>query len=184
MADVYVVKINRQEGSVEVAGDKDWVEQKLAEFADVYSGEPTQPAARVKPAKTTRKRQTKPATDGGSPVRRRTGSPTRVKGLDLAPKGKQSFAAFVSEKQPKSQHDQNVLSVYYLLEIAEVAPVTWNHVYTCYRDQGWAVPADMANSLQVTASRKTFLDTADMENITLEPRGTNHVEHHLPAKKK
>jgi hypothetical protein len=60
--------------------------------------------------------------------------------------------------------------------------VTSNHVFTCYRDQQWPVPTDIANSLARTASRKGFLDTSDLDDIKVEPRGTNHVERGLPVK--
>lgn len=187
---MYMVKINRRDGAIEVSGDKEWVEEKLVEFADVYNV-PAQdvPAAEsgpLRPRQRSRsRRKPKPMENGTTKApRRRAGAPSRVKGLDLAPKGKLSFDAFVVEKQPGNQHDRNVSSVYYLAEVAEIGPVTMDHVYTCYRDRGWAVPADLRNSLQLTASRKGFLDTANMDDIKVEPRGMNHVERGLPAQKK
>ncbi|HVH50794.1 MAG TPA: hypothetical protein VM690_01505 [Gaiellaceae bacterium] len=186
MSDTYTIKINRRDGAIEASGDKEWVEEKLAQFADVFSEPLVDPPGKERvrgPARASGKRASKKDTNGAKkPTRRRTGSPARVKGLDLAPHGKQSFAEFVAEKQPANKDDQNVASVYYLTEIAEISPVTVDHVFTCYRERGWDLPVDLKNSLQVTASRKGFIDTADMDEITLEPIGLNYVERSLPAK--
>lgn len=187
MAGNYTVKINRRDGAIEVSGDREWVDEKLAELADVYSASAIEtPNRDQKPNRQPPRQRRKSKTTGDDvekTPRRRSGSPSRVKGLDLAPKGKKSFEAFVAEKQPRTQDDKNAVSVYYLSEIAQITPVTMEHVYTCYRDRAWAVPTDVANSLQVTASRKGFIDTTDMDDIRLEPRGTNYVEHSLPVKK-
>ena len=118
---------------------------------------------------------------GSRQARGRSSGPALVKDLDLAPKGKKSFKAFVQEKRPQTQHDQNVLSVYYLSEIADQAAVTVDHVFTCYKDMHWREPSSIANSLAVTASRKRFLDTANLADIKLTPPGRNHAEHDLPA---
>ncbi len=61
--------------------------------------------------------------------------------------------------------------------------MTSDHVYTCYRDQGWDMPPDMAASLFLTASKKGFLDTSNLDDVRIEPRGVNHVERGLPTKK-
>jgi hypothetical protein len=129
-----------------------------------------------------RKRAPKSGEDGKT-KQRRTGGPKQIKELDFTPRGKPSLADFVTEKQPKSQDDKNAVSVYWLIEHAGVTPVSIDHVYTCYRDQGWPLPTDMANRLALTASRKRFLNTSDYEDIRLTPTGTNHVEHKLPPKK-
>jgi hypothetical protein len=191
MTDNYTVKINRRDGAIEVSGDKEWVEEKLAEFAGVLTAplsvgpeDSDAPSNQRRKPRPRRKPKAKPV--GGratKTIRRRSSGATRVKGLDLAPKGKQSFDEFVTEKKPKSQHDKNAVSVYYLTEIAEITPVTSNHVYTCYRDQNWDMPPDMATSLFLTASKKGFIDTSNLENIKIEPRGVNHVERGLSPKK-
>lgn len=134
-----------------------------------------------------RKRQTrkpKAGEDGdGKKQRRPSGSPTALRDLDLAPKGKTSLKDFVAEKQPKTNHDQNVLSVYYISEILGIAAVTLNHVFTCYKDMRWREPSNLANSLALTTHRKRFLDTANLDDIKLTPAGRNHVRHDLPPKK-
>lgn len=139
--------------------------------------------------KTTPKRRTSKATLQGQESdkkgsRRRTGTPSAIRELDLTPDGKPSLKEFVQEKQPKTNHDKNVVSVYYLAEILELDGVTVNHVFTCYKDMNWREPANLANNLALTASRKRFLNTAKFDAINLTPAGRNHVQHDLPSSRK
>lgn len=134
----------------------------------------------------TRKKATngKKSTDGAN-APRRSGGPKQLMDLDLTPRGKVSFHDFVSEKRPKTNHDRNVVSVYYCAGILDVGAVTADHVFTCYRDMGWRLPSpNLNNGLSLTASRKRFIDTSDYDNITLTSKGLNYVEHDLPPKKK
>lgn len=164
-------------------------------IAAAGGGGATGPGARTRveaPPKPTPKRQTRRRKQNMDGVqlekprraRRAGGSPSQVRDLDLAPKGKTSLRDFAGEKQPKTNHDYNVLSVYYLSEELGIAEVTLNHVFTCYRDMRWKEPANLANSLALTANRKRYLDTANLDSITLMPTGRTHVEHDLPPKKK
>ena len=138
-------------------------------------------------ATSTRKRTStrKKANGEGAAVPRRAGGPKQLRDLDLTPPGKVSFVDFVNEKQPKTNHDRNVVSVYYCDRILEVGAVTDDHVYTCYRDMGWRLPSpNLNNGLSLTSSRKRFIDTSDNKNITLTSKGLNYIEHDLPAKPK
>jgi hypothetical protein len=192
MTDIYTLKVNRRDGSIEVSGtDKEWVESKLSQLGDVLKTPLVEARdeghANSRRKRPSRSRQRALGDSSASSVRRasrrKPSGSTRVRGLDLAPAGKQSFKEFVSERKPKSQHDKNALSIYYLTEVAGVTPVTSNHVYTCYRDQNWDMPPSMAASLCLTASKKGFIDTGNLEGIKIEPRGVNHAERGLPAKK-
>lgn len=116
--------------------------------------------------------------------RRSSGSPSVIRELDLAPSGKTSLKDFVAAKQPKTQHDYNVASVYYFAEELGISAVTLNHVFTAYKDMRWREPASLANSLSLTSARKRFLDTSNLDDIRLTPAGRNHVQHDLPPKKK
>jgi hypothetical protein len=121
---------------------------------------------------------------GGKGASKTKATPVALdKTLNLRRQGIQPFKDFVAEKKPKNNHDRNVVAVYYLEKIAS-EKVNANKVYTCYKDAGWRVPPDQRNSLQVTASQKAFVDTSDMDSITVTPIGENWVEHDLPAKAK
>jgi hypothetical protein len=129
-----------------------------------------------------RSRPKEPGEDGKR-TRRRALSPSAVRDLDLAPNGATSLKDFVAEKQPKTNHDKNVVSVYYLAEVLRLNGVTVDHVFTCYKDMRWREPGNLANSLALTANRKRFLDTASLDDIKLTPAGRNHVDHDLPPKR-
>jgi hypothetical protein len=146
------------------------------------------PAGASTSTKQTTKRRRKPSGKGEDSAmartRRKSGSPSVLRDLDLAPNGKTSLKDFVAEKGPKTNHDYNVVSVYYLAQTLELGAVTVNHVFTCYKDMKWREPASLTNSLSLTSARKRFLDTSNLDDIKLTPAGRNHVEQDLPPKKK
>jgi hypothetical protein len=133
---------------------------------------------------------------GAKPRRRKRGKGAKAKGkgqggkarrqslglakdLSLRPKNKKSFADFVEEKKPASQHDKNVVCVYWLtVEAGHKA--TPEAVNTCYQGAGWKRPPDLRNALRLTASKKGWIDTADSEDITITTSGEDHVRHDLP----
>jgi hypothetical protein len=107
-----------------------------------------------------------------------------IKDLNLTPNGKQSFKSFVEEKQPKSNQEKCTVTVYYLRNELELENVSTNHIFTCYKSIGnWRV-TDIYNIVALTASRKGWLDTSDMNNIKLTPHGENLVKFDLPKNSK
>jgi hypothetical protein len=101
--------------------------------------------------------------------------------LNLRPSGKTSFKDFADEKKPTTSNERNVVAVYYMKHLVAIEKVTTDHVFTAYRELRWKLPTDFRNSLQVTASAKGWIDTSDMNDITLTTRGTNAVEQDLPS---
>ena len=114
-------------------------------------------------------------------ARKQTLNPSLSKNLNLRPSGKPSFKEFAESKQPGTNLARCVVSVYYLKNVLDHEHVTVNDVYTCFKDRGWRVPADLRNTLQSAASHKAWLDTSDIENIQLVPGGENLVEYDLPS---
>jgi len=102
------------------------------------------------------------------------------KNLNLHPEGKKSFKDFFASKQPQNRQEQCVVSVYYLERVLEHSPIDASDVYTCFKDAGWKIPADLENVLSWTASQKGWLDTSDMSNIVIAISGKNVIEHELP----
>jgi hypothetical protein len=88
------------------------------------------------------------------------------------------------DKGPSNAKERNAVAVYWLQQTAKVAGIGIDQVYTCYKDAGWRLPADLYNHLQVTASTTGYIDTADMGKIKLATHGENLVEHDLPRKKR
>lgn len=138
------------------------------------------PPRKSRAAKKAASRTSKAASSG----RKHTGSaPKMVHDLNLRPSGKDSLKKFAAEKAPKSQDEKNAVILYYLKEVLGIAKVTADHVFTAYRemkDEGWKTPSNVRNSLQVTKSTKGWVDTSDMDDISMPIAGTNMVEHDLP----
>lgn len=117
-------------------------------------------------------------------ARRRPGLPSLDKSLDLRPKDARSFGDFATEKEPKDFNERNAVIVYWLTRVAGLNEATVDQVYTCYKDRGWRVPADLRNSLSRTASRKGWIDSSSMQSLKLTISGENFVEHELPTQPK
>lgn len=104
-----------------------------------------------------------------------------MKDLNLRPQGKKSFIDFAKEKQPASYEQKCTVAAYYLEKVLGVKGICVNHIYTCFKDASWRVPADLKNKLSVTGT-KGWLDTSNREDIKLTTRGDNLIEHDLPPK--
>lgn len=103
-----------------------------------------------------------------------------IKDLNLKPSGKKSFKDFVSEKAPSSNPEKCLTAVYYLQNVLGLSKVGANHVYTCFKVEGWRVPSDLVNTLQWAASQEGWFDTKDREEIKVTTHGENHIEHDMP----
>src|SRR5438552_12532875 len=113
--------------------------------------------------RTKQQKEPKRSAKSGERQGRRSG-PSLDRKLSLRPKGRQSFKDFATAKAPKTALERNVVAVHWL-QGAGVKPVGPDQVYTCYSDMGWRRPTDIYNSLAVTASKKGWLDTADMNDV-------------------
>ena len=104
-----------------------------------------------------------------------------VNDLNLRPKNKQNLKDFAAEKGPASHIDKCTVSVYYLINTADIEEVTMDHVFTCYKHMSWRLPSDLSNML-AQAGTQGYLDVTDRTNIRLTTHGENLVEHDLPKK--
>lgn len=149
---------------------------------DKYSSKPLfsmePPPAISKPVRT--KNTNKKNAKGSAKTK---SSPSIVKDLNLNPEGKKSFKDFIQDKQPTTNQQKCTVSLYYLRFELGIDSITINHVFTCYKTANWRV-ADLYNVLVLTASRKGWVDTSNMENIGITTHGENLVEHDLPHKAK
>ncbi len=126
-----------------------------------------------RPGKSESRAKGKPKSKPKTPI-------TVVKDLNLKPQGNKSFREFAQEKNPGNLFEKCTVAVQYLRAVLGSEDVGAGHVLTCFRDIGWRVPSDLANTLQQTASRGGFLDTSDMSDIKVTARGENLVEYDLP----
>jgi hypothetical protein len=102
------------------------------------------------------------------------------KDLNLRPAGVEPFAEFVASKgSPSANAEKLLVTVYWLEKVAEVESVSTNQVYTAFKNVAWKVPSDLRNALQQVASKKGWLVTTDMDDLSVTIAGENHVEHDM-----
>lgn len=127
------------------------------------------------------KNKAAPLDNDNKPAKRRpVSAPSINKALNLRPSGEASLKDFATEKAPGDNTDRSMVAVHYLTHTLGSSTVSSDDIFTCYREMGWKLPADFRNHLQVIASRKGWLDTSDMDAISLTPSGINRVEQDLP----
>ena len=129
-----------------------------------------------KPAKAT-------ATNGGSkPKPKSRDTLTLLKDLDLS-KGKNGrLKDFYAKYETKTFYERNLVFAYFLQHEAEISGITENHIFTCYRDVNAKLPGAFHQSLVDTDRRAGWIDSADVNNITVSIAGINHLEHDLAKK--
>ena len=171
------------EATIEVEGSESYVDKKLKE-PDSFDGLITKVAG-IKTPILPKKKKGKPGVEKEGKTKRpsKVESYEIVKDLILNAEGdKPSLKEFYSKKGPKSNYEHNVVFCYYLLKIREIKQIGINHVYTCYKEVKQRIPV-LGVSLSET-SKKGWLNTSDMTDIKITPRGENYVEHDLPKVKK
>ena len=188
------LKIDLRNGVLEVEGEESFVKEiykeykgridALVEFSsnnieDEPDRSPSTETPQPKKLRHTNKKSSKIKSGGG-----RKESYTLVTNLDLLAKGnKKALKDFYNEKSPTNAMEKNAVFVYYLQKEAKISAITVNHVYTCYKHVGVPVPGAFRQSLADTSSKKGWIDTKSMENITIPTLGENYVEHDLGKKK-
>ena len=134
------------------------------ETTDSFNEEPTE-----SPARKPKARNRKPA------------SYDFVNDLNLQPQGRKSLRDFFAEKSPRTQQEQLVVVVHYLIKTLKTSAVGINHVYTGFKNVDKPVP-DIRAMLGKISERKGWLDTSNYSDIKLTAPGENFVEHDLPNK--
>lgn len=107
---------------------------------------------------------------------------TIVKDLNLKPSGKKSLVDFVKEKNPSSDREKCIVSIYYLYHELKNNSIDPNSVYTCFKHMSWRVPANIDNVMRWLASQRGWLDTSNMKDVKITTHGDNFVEHDLVNK--
>lgn len=170
--------------AIEVEGSESYVDKKLQEPSGFDSLiEKISETARLAPPKKKVKVKAVHEKEAKPKKPSKKVSLDIMKDLVLTAEGdKPSLKEFYSKKNPKSNYERNVVFCYYLLKIKEVKPIGINHIYTCYKEVKQRV-GELGVSLSETSS-KGWLDTSDMSDIKVTPRGENFVEYDLPKVKK
>lgn len=117
---------------------------------------------------------------------RRTGSRKPwfpVRDLDFWPSGMESLQDFAKRTQPLTNHQRNLVAVYYLEQVMHVSPIGVGHVLSVYKACSWREPGGVDGVLRKTASKYHWIDTSDTKSIKTTPGGRNVVEHDMPIVK-
>lgn len=102
------------------------------------------------------------------------------KEVNFHPEGEPDFREVVKEKKPSTHRDKCLLAVYYMKMILGLPKVSHEHVKEAYRNATWKFPSSLKNTLSQTSGKEGWLDTSDMNDITLTLTGENRVEHDMP----
>jgi len=93
-----------------------------------------------------------------------------------------AFIDFLSTKNPPSSPGFTAVSVYYIIHMLGHEYVTYDQIFTCYKEAKWRVPTALRQTLINAKNREGYIDFNDNGNIVLPLRGQNYVEHDLPKK--
>lgn len=99
--------------------------------------------------------------------------------LNLNPSGKESLKSFIGQFNVSNGFQYNLLFVYYLQKVISKANINANHIYTCYKTAGIKMPNNLYQSLVDTKRKKGWIESLDMNNITVTISGENYVEQDL-----
>jgi hypothetical protein len=110
--------------------------------------------------------------------------PKLLKDLDLSGKGKhQRLKDFFNQYEVKTNFERNLIFVYYLNQILEISEVTVDSVFTCYREISTIkAPGALRQSLIDTSHNRGWIDTQDMDSISVTIVGINYIEHDMAKK--
>ena len=135
---------------------------------------PPQTGSVLKP-KAKAKTKTKPKKSSDS-------SGTLLKDLNLmGDDSLESLRDFCGKYKVKTNLERTLVFVYYLQHKKSIAEININHIFTCYRNiDGLKIPGHLKQNLQDTSSKKGWLVTSNMEDITVPVTGVNYIEHDLP----
>jgi hypothetical protein len=109
----------------------------------------------------------------------KTTSVTQDKTLDIAPKGKTTWADFVTAKNPTTNDEKNTAAVYWLLQEAARPTAGISQIVTLFIAAKWDLPKNPKNSAQI-AGTHGLLDTSNSDDIKLTSQGTALVVNTLP----
>tara|TARA_R110002020_G_scaffold103875_2_gene243456 strand:- start:2824 stop:3420 length:597 start_codon:yes stop_codon:yes gene_type:complete len=188
------LKIDLTLGIIEVEGSEQLVRDIYNDFKERLNQAPSKVSVLEKSSPQTETPPAEPATKAtkkasagkpkSKPKSSASNSGTLLKDLDLTSSGeKDSLRDFYNKYEATSNLERNLVFVYYLQNIREMEGVTINHIFTCYRNiPELKAPGHLKQSVVDAAYKKGWLDTSDMENITVPISGINYLEHDLPKK--
>ncbi len=178
------VKIDLTQGIIEVSGEEEFVKQVYQDFKESLKKDIHPIQTPVTPTKSTPAVSEPHSKKQSRKTSKNSDSYSIVKDIDLSGGSKESLKDYFDKKQPRSNMEKNTLFVAYLKNTLGITTVTLNHIYTCYKGTGQRVPGALRQSVIDTSSRKGWLETSSLDDISLTVHGENLINHDLPPKVK
>lgn len=181
MANEYSIKINRQEGALEITGDKDWVSSKLEELKELYAEytpAPVKVDGSTKTGKVPRPKKSKKQTKKQLSSKRPQKNTELEAKLTKEVKGK--LASFVEERQAsydRSQPSQAAIIARFLQKELRSEGVDQNDTYTVYTTMGWKMPRNLTSQLNNAMSRNKYFSGISKGKYVLSVAGENFADH-------
>lgn len=156
---------------IKVLGQADTDDNNLTDIIDEAEALDEEEALDISSNRSKSKRSNRPAKPPSHSI---------VKDLNLQPEDKISLREFVDEKAPQTKQDLITVAIYYLSQTLEIEGITADHIYTCFKNVGEKIPANIPDTCRKIA-RKGWIDVSDSKNIKILIHGENFVEHDLPS---
>lgn len=96
--------------------------------------------------------------------------------------GKKSFSEFFTEKSPKSNSEFIAVSVYYLSREINLAVISYDQIFTCFKEVGKRPPDAFKQAFIDTKNKQGWIDVGENGILTITHRGATMVEFDLPKK--
>ena len=175
------LRVSIVEGILEIEGNEDFVLQIYEDFKQYavkdrrhsYDAKTEQPNSNAASDGIATQKTHRPKSSAGEP--------RFLKDLDLATRnGNPSLRDYYGKFAPKLHSERNLIFVAYLQDIAEVTPISVDHVYSCYRKVQARAPKRFRQSLIDTSNKKGWLSTESLEDIRVSIAGLEYLEHDMP----
>ena len=180
--------INLVQGIIDVEGDAEFVREVYRDYRERLTAKQMEPPASMgsvsddendageataanSGANDSRRRRRKPSAnkapkEGGSGIS--SYKPALVGDLDT-----KDIKTFLGDYEPKNHYDKIVLFTLYL-EKKGISRVSFDQIYTCYRDAQIKTPVAFSQAFIDLRGKKGFIEFSDMTDVTLTERGRNH----------
>jgi hypothetical protein len=116
---------------------------------------------------------------------KRSSRPANVtpdKSVNLTPTSATEWTDYVAQKSPTNLNDKYAVAVYWLQEMANETPVTIAKIVYLFIAANWNIPASAKNKASA-AGAAGFIESGDLQNLSITGLGTARVVNQLPPKK-
>lgn len=177
------LKINIQEGILEVEGSEKFVKEIYDDFKDkLQSPTYTSPSQAVKgptPSVTPTLSSPKPKAKKSPKTTKPSSAGTLLTSLNLRPPGKTSLKDYVTQFKKPTSEEKILIFIYYLKEELKEDNLTLDHIFTCLREIGDKIPTYLKQVVTNVKNNKGWIDTTNWESLTFTTQGMNHIEHDI-----